>query len=103
MKLIKALGGRKAVALWVSLLVVLALLLLNRWIMPQADVPLDRATMLVDKSLRFLMWALGIFVGGNALQHVSEGVAKAAAIFAPAKPAPPTVVNNAPEKKEAAE
>ena len=66
--IIDKLGGRKAVALWCSMLVVLLLLGFGKLILP-AD--LAYATMLVEKSLGFLALVIGIFVGGNAVEHVT--------------------------------
>jgi hypothetical protein len=63
------LGGRKAVALWSALLVVLVLICLGRWVLP-ADAA--QARMIVEQSLGFLTWALGLFVGGNAIEHVAK-------------------------------
>ena len=65
---IDKLGGRKAVALWCSMLVVLLLICGGRWLLP-AD--LAYATMIVREALGFLALVIGIFVGGNAVEHVT--------------------------------
>ena len=76
--MIEKLGGRKAMALWAALLIALVLLIGNQWLLPE-DLP--RATMITEKTLDFLVWAIGLFVGGNAAQHIGEGAAKVARVL----------------------
>ena len=87
--MIEKLGGRKAVALWAALLVALVLLIGNRWLLPD---DLARATMVTEQVLSFLIWTIGIFVGGNAMQHVGEGVARVAKVISGRTPPQPPPV-----------
>lgn len=87
--MINKLGGRKAIALWAALLVALVLLAGNQWLLPE-DLP--RATMITEKTLEFLTWALGLFVGGNAMQHIGEGLAKVSQIISGRTPPQPPPV-----------
>ena len=85
MKLINALGGRKAVALWASLLVVLVLLCLGRWILPP---DLERARMIVQEALSFLSISILAFVGGNAIEHGTKALTAIRALLNGPKPEP---------------
>ena len=67
-KIIDALGGRKAVALWAAIGVAGAMLAvcLGGWV----HVPADQQPIL-DKAIDLLKWSLGIFTAGNVANTVT--------------------------------
>jgi len=62
-------GMRKLIAMFAALLVVLVLICLGRFVLPSE---IEQSRMIVEASLGFLTWVFGLFVGGNAVEHVAK-------------------------------
>ena len=70
-KVIAWVGGRKALAYAMAMLVIVIILCGNKWILP-AD--FNRARMIVQESLGAMKWVLSAFVLGNGTVNVARAV-----------------------------